>query len=486
MKKPFCSGLSLVLTILSATTLAGAQTGTESTASTSSSTVAPQAAAPSVASESPTADAGTGGASPIVDDGSNAVTAPGANLPAPTTATPGEPSATSEASAPVGDEQADDRSDKGKGKGKKKKKRKADKADKASEDDDHEMVGSDLGDSGDEAKKKLPWDTKTKISMGGLLHSQFAINDAPEAANYDFRLANARIYLEWRQGSLFDAQAEVELSRDGDRAATSWAPMRDAFVRASFDPAVRVRLGQFKRPYGRLSVTSLRELKLIRRGISDVWINEELSYGERDVGFQVDGKLGKGLELHYAFGVFNGNGRNHRDNDPNGTKDFVGRVEGWFGKHLSVGFNSSNKRFDPRADRNWIPPKSAWMSGADILFKYAGLYALVEGQYGSNYRSLNQYHTGSLLALVSYKLPITDWWQIAVEPLVKGEILKVETEVRNQQILNGTAGANLLVGDIFRLMVQGEWIEPKGLLPSNLTEARAEKRLIVQACMYTR
>ncbi|HEY5962217.1 MAG TPA: porin [Polyangiaceae bacterium] len=393
------------------------------------------------------------------------------------------------------DTTTDEPSDKGKKKKKKKRKdakSQREKAELADREDDSsdtfaavELGGGDDDDDDDGKGKKLPWEAAPKLRVGSLIHSQFAINDAPEVANNEFRLTNARIVVEWRQGSLLDAVAEVELSRDGDRESTSWAPMRDAFVRVSLDSMLRMRLGQFKRPFGKLALTPLRDLKLIRRGISDVWVNDELEYGERDVGFQVDGKVGRGYELHYALGVFNGPGRNRREDDMNGTKDFVGRVEGRFGKHVSVGFNVANKRFDPttRADQR---PTSALMGGADVLVGFGGFYGLVEGQYGDNYRSTKRYHTGSLLALVAYKIPITNFWQIAVEPVVKGEILKVETEVRDQHILNGTAGANLLIGKAFRLMVQGEWIKPTGSLPMNLNEGRAEKRLIFQAGMYTR
>lgn len=338
----------------------------------------------------------------------------------------------------------------------------------------------------------LPWEVKPKVKVGGLIHTEFSINDAPRdnqdfaTPNYDFRLTNARIFVTWEQGTFLDAQAEIELSRDRDRNAGAWAPMRDAFVRVSPDRALRLRMGQFKRPFGGLQRVSLKDLKLIRRGTSDVWVNEELHYGERDVGFQAEGKLGKGLELHYAFGVFNGTGRNRRDLDPNGTKDLVGRIEGHLGKHLTVSYNFANKRFDQSYTDYRTYPTSTWMSGGDVLVEYEGLWGYAEGQYGTNYRSAYQYHTLTGLAMVAYKFRISQLWNMALEPLVKGEVVRLETEYRDRRILNGTVGANYYLGDIFRLMVQGEWIDNQGPLPGNLAEAESEKRLIVQAAMYSR
>ena len=459
MTNPTGLGSSLLITIVFATGLATAQASNSAAAGTANSTE-------NTAVE--VGGAGSGASSSASVQSKEAADSGAAEgiTPTPTESVAATHAGTSPIAADSDTPTAPLTDGDGKKKGKKK-----DKGDK------------EKGANGD-GESKLPWETKPKIRIGGLLHSQFAINDAADSADYDFRLTNARINLEWEQGSLLDAVAEVELSRDGDREATAWAPMRDAFVRVSPHRALRMRMGQFKRPFGKLSLTSLRELKLIRRGVSDVWINEELDYGERDVGFQVEGKIGRGYELNYALGVFNGRGRNRREDDPNGVKDLVGRLEGRLGEHLSIGVNGANKRFDTSIRPGY--PNSAWMSGADVLVEYAGLYGLVEAQYGTNYVSVDRYHTGSLLALVAYRIPVTQTWQIAVEPLIKGEVLKIETEVQNRQILNGTAGVNLYVGKVFRLLVQGEWIAPKGPLPDNLGEAAAQKRLIIQAGMYTR
>jgi hypothetical protein len=75
------------------------------------------------------------------------------------------------------------------------------------------------------------------------------------------------------------------------------------------------------------------------------------------------------------------------------------------------------------------------MSGADILVERSGMYALIEGVYGSNYESPEHHHSGSLLVLFAYKIHVADFWQIAIEPLLKGEVLKTATEVKNQPML---------------------------------------------------
>lgn len=457
MNKPLCSSLSFLLGAFTAVQLAAAQDA--STTAASSAGTQPESAV----STSATSQAQTSSAAGTTTADSAAVNVARAD----------EADGTA-----VGDTSANaNQENKGKKKGK-----------KGSEAKDKDNDGKD----DDTGEAVMPWEVKPKVKVGGLIHTEFSINDAPrdnqgfETPNYDFRLTNARIFLTWEQGTLLDAQAEIELSRDRDRNPGAWAPMRDAFVRVSPDRALRLRMGQFKRPFGGLQMISLKDLKLVRRGISDVWINEELNYGERDVGFQAEGKIGKGLELHYAFGVFNGTGRNRRDLDPNGAKDLVGRIEGHLGKHLTVSYNFANKRFDQAYTEYETYPSSTWMSGGDVLFEYAGLWGYAEGQYGTNYLSNDQYHTLTGLAMVAYKFRISQIWNMALEPLVKGEIMRLESEYRDRRVLNGTLGANYYLGDIFRLMVQGEWIDNKGPLPTNLAEAESEKRLLVQAGMYTR
>ncbi|HMA94491.1 MAG TPA: porin [Polyangiaceae bacterium] len=463
MKKPLWSSLSLAIGVLAVARVGSAQVDPAPTASES-------AGAPGTSSDPSTTSTGSGAQSTGSQNGRDSNNSGG----------PVGSSGPGGAAADSDEEEEDARGSDGEdppgkdSKGKKAKKKKGDKS------------GKDDKDDKDNEDAVLPWEAKPKVKIGGLINAEFSINDAPEIPNYDFRLNNARIYLSWQQGSWLDAQAEIELSRDRDRKASSWAPMRDAYVRVSPDRAFRMRMGQFKRPFGGLQLISLKELKLIRRGISDTWINEELNYGERDAGFQLEGKFGKWFGLSYAVGVFNGSGRNRRDLDPNGTKDLVGRVEAHLGKTLRVAYNVANKRFDQSYPDYARYPSSTWMSGADVLVEAGGFYGYVEGQYGTNYQSIDQYHTASALALLAYRIPITPFWKLALEPLVKGEVLRVETEVRDRQIFNGTAGANLYVGDIFRLMIQGEWISTKGVIPENLAEARPEKCLIVQGSMFTR
>jgi hypothetical protein len=324
------------------------------------------------------------------------------------------------------------------------------------------------------------------------VHALFTAADRIDTPTYAFSINRARVGLKWDQSKLIDGAVEFELSQEEKPGTgfSGWAPLRDAFVRVSPDRALRIRAGQFKKPFGRLRLTSLRELKLVHRGITDYWITQALGYGDRDLGLQVEGRLGESPEFNYAVGVFNGNGENQKDTDLNGAKDFVGRVELAAVPWLSIGLDGSYKRFDLNTHPGY-PTNHGIMGGADFAIDTAGLYVLGEGMYGQNYLSLDGYQSWSLLLLAAYKIPLTEWWGLALEPLVKGEVLKVEAQLKRSHFLSGTVGANLHIGQYFRLMVQDEavWTSENSpdLNAANFGKHWLEQnRFFVQAAFQTR
>jgi hypothetical protein len=339
---------------------------------------------------------------------------------------------------------------------------------------------------------RSPWDKRPKLSVHGLVHALFTAADRIDTPTYAFSINRARVALRWNQSRLIDGQLEFELAEEEAAGSTisGWAPLRDAFVRVSPDRALRVRMGQFKKPFGRLRLASVRELQLVRRGIVDDWIVETLGYGDRDLGLQVEGRLGRTPEFGYALGVFNGSGLNQKDTDLNGAKDFVGRVEFAPVRWLSIGLDGSYKRFDLNTHPGY-PTNHGVMGGADFAIQTAGLYVLGEGMYGDNYLSLYGYPSWSLLLMAAYKIPLTSWWGLALEPVVKGELLKVEAELVRSHFVSGTLGANLHIGKYLRLMFQDEAVwsteNSPDLHQQNFGKSWLEQnRFFLQAALQTR
>jgi hypothetical protein len=365
----------------------------------------------------------------------------------------------------------------------------------------HEVEQTDLKLGHETAKKndesKPEWERSSKISMGGYVHTAFIQNfDSANVAN-EFRVRDARIQLKWSHGTLLDGQVEAELAKesneDSAEKSATWSPLRDAFVRVSPLKQIAIRMGQFRRPFSRIGLTSPRTLKLINRGVSDAWVNGELLFGARDIGLQLEGTFGKNWGVEYAVGVFNGTGRNQREIDGKGAKDFVGRVIGHLGKHVQVAANVANKNWDnPPATVSY--KSQAWMFGGDVAVDYKSFFGMVEGGFGDNYQAIENYlgsdskKSSYVLGLVAYKIKLTDIWDTAIEPLAKCELLSVTNGDADSNVYAGTLGANLYLGSLYRLMVQGDWIKPtnSNALPSNLGEADPLTRLTVQFALHTK
>lgn len=339
--------------------------------------------------------------------------------------------------------------------------------------------GEKKGD-GDKKKKKERWED-TKLKVDGFLHARYLWHNADAEPSHSFRMRNARLRLNWEQGDLFDAQIEAEFA-DEEQSISAWAPLRDAYVRVKPLDALRFRVGQFKKPVSGLELTARSTLALVERGLSNDWLVEELRYGDRDIGLQVEGRFGDVPRLNYAVGVFNGTGLNRDETDLNGSKDIAARVDADIVYGINVGVNVSHKRFDQGVVAEGYPP-GATLGGADFTLEIERATIYGEGMYAMNYLSRDNADSWSLLLLGAYKIPLTDQWGIALEPLAKGEILKVEDHIIDGHVWTATAGANLHVGSNFRLMVQGE---TQRAARNALPEWQDENRLFVQAALRAR
>jgi hypothetical protein len=334
-------------------------------------------------------------------------------------------------------------------------------------------------DKKDKKPKKQPWEKKPKTKVRGLLRALWLLHDDDEVPVHEFRLASARVELDWKHAKLLEATVELDAAQDS--GAPAWSALRDAYVRVKPLRELRIRAGQFKKPFSRLELRGRRKLRLIDRGITNAWIVEDLGYGERDIGVQLEGRVGDETSLSYRAGVFNGSGPNAREADLDGSKDFAARLELDHGGWLSLGMSGSHQRFDP--EMTPLLPRSGTMGEADFRLSLGRLRVLGEAMYGENQLSIDHAESWSALLLASYKIPLTRSWEMALEPVAKAEVLKIEHHVRDAHIWAATIGANYHLGRRFRLMAQGEWIRPS----ANTLDLWAEShRLLVQAIVDLR
>ena len=191
------------------------------------------------------------------------------------------------------------------------------------------------------------------IKFGGYITAKYSIDDRDgESSNGGFDLRYLRLYA---SGYCFkDFFYRFQLEACGSPGVDKGARVLDAFVEWQKYDFLKIKMGQFKRPfsfenpYSPLNVGfgSYSQATTKLAGMSDR-VGEHGS-GGRDLGFQVQGDLLKDRNdghawLHYQVGMFNGQGINHKDK--NKFKDVIGGL--WFSplKDLSIGGFGWNGRY---------------------------------------------------------------------------------------------------------------------------------------------
>jgi hypothetical protein len=331
-----------------------------------------------------------------------------------------------------------------------------------------------------------PSEAATRLDVGVQLHTRWELELEEDRTGNEFRIALARLRFNWRHDDWLRAKLQADVDQlfgDGDAGDDATAMVRDAWVEGRLHKSLRVRMGQFKRPFSRLELRSRGDLETIRRGIGNGLLIEDFGYGDRDLGLQLSGRFGKRKKqrLDYALGIFNGTGRNAPETDRNGAKDLVARLEARPIKPLSVGINGSLKLFD--TDSVPYVPSYAWAAGIDGALRLGRLRLLAEGLVGLNWdkcvyaddpadcREENDRadvpYAWSATVMASYRFPLWEAWKLALEPVLKAEVLVPDHTLDDGRIYLATAGINLHVARRLRLMVHLEEQFPEAGAPED-------------------
>lgn len=328
--------------------------------------------------------------------------------------------------------------------------------------------------------KKHKLDKKAKLKVGARIHTLWTLTDEAEQPENAFGLDMARVKFDWRQSKLVRGVLQLDVDQL-QKSASKTAVLRDAYVKVAPMQYLQFRMGQFKRQFSRVELRSRSRLETVHRGLSNDWIIEELGYGDRDLGFQVEGRVGDNDLVEYAVGVFNGSGKNAAEEDPDGSKDFVGRVEVKPLDMLSVGANGVYKTFDTSSS-SLHHPDSAWAAGGDFRLKMDGLRLLGEYLRGENFLYSDMEHmleegmwadyyhesvatSWSTVLMLTYKHKLSDKYRLALQPVVKGEYLVPDDSLDDAYVWALTSGVNLFIGKHVRLMFNSEIVRPAANAP---------------------
>jgi hypothetical protein len=224
------------------------------------------------------------------------------------------------------------------------------------------------------------------LRLRGRLQTRFEVDFEQDSSA--FSVERARFDGRWKPSDWVRLVLEFEgagLVGSNDQEDCG-VVMLDAYGRFDVHPALRIHIGQFKKPFSRLKMMSSFDLYLPVRGLlnryavtrqcswtpkqSDVVGQHEVrrachgGYGGRDVGVMVSGRFKKLARLQYYLGVFSGPGIVEGREESH--KDLVGRIQFRLFKGLRLAVNATHKLYHPGPDDPADLQFSANLFGADL------------------------------------------------------------------------------------------------------------------------
>lgn len=307
------------------------------------------------------------------------------------------------------------------------------------------------------AAQMIELDGGARIGFTGRLQVQY--NTSSLARNSEatagaipfstFETRRARLGVRLELSDWIGSEIEAEFaSRD--------VTLKYAFVNLGFDPRFAVRIGQFKKPFSLLELTSSTKILPIERGLrirglSDALLPEEqellasLGYSSYDLGVELHGRFGR---FGYQAGAFNGNGGNGQA-EPGGHA-FVGRLtlDPFPGRPLTLGAAGSRLGSGTafEVDAEW---------GA---FRRPGLHVMAEAALGDNQVDDGTFSGAQVIAAV-FK-PLNNARIEGLEPLFRVSYGNSSRAHQGDEGWLLTPGLNLYFAGRNRLMVNWEFFVP--------------------------
>lgn len=295
-----------------------------------------------------------------------------------------------------------------------------------------------------------------------------------------FEIRRARLGADVEYSDLISGKVELDF-------AMGRVQMRDVYANMNFDPKLQLRVGQFKRPFGLLSLTSSTRYPVIERGlrvrgVSDAlgardtanvltrfggrllgeeqFLLDAFEYQNFDIGAMLHGDAGA---FGYSLGVFNGTGSDSLANI--GTTSVVGRgtVKPWKQRPLVLGAAISTREVR-LTDTLEIETRygAAWEADLEYgEFRRRGVRVLAEVTGGRNLATEDD----SFLAaqgVVSYFRPVErktfEGWEVAG----RASFGDPRTDIDGDSGVLLTPGFNIYFTGRNRLMFNWDVFVPQG------------------------
>jgi len=331
----------------------------------------------------------------------------------------------------------------------------------------------------------------TSVSEGDVAAGE---SDSIASSTFETRRVRLGVRLtvnEWITGTIEPEYALGSLS------------LKQAWMNLAIDPAFEVRVGQFKKPFSLIQLTSSLDLPAIERGLrirdladamavadeaaggavlgtwaGDQVIGEEqellevFGYMGYELGVSAHGRLGA---FDYDVGVFNGTAADTRD--VNDTKSFAGRLR-WHvpvSQPLTIGASASYRE-QPIAAAASPVDGTAWEADIELgEFRHAGPHLLAEATTGTN-PGVDESFLGAQLMFSFYR-PTTGRVE-GLEPAVRLSWGDPDREVNDDAGLLVTPGFNVYLSGRTRLQLGWDVFVPQGDRFDTHHAVRAQAQLV--------
>lgn len=155
----------------------------------------------------------------------------------------------------------------------------------------------------------------SSLKIGAWMQNDLRFFFKGDPGDTQFLVRRARIDIRGSLEKMFAVRVMGEFEGDG---GTNAANLKEGWLEYNQFPTFRIKIGQFKEPYGLENLYGDLWLDFLERPMGENFIRPE-----QDLGILFFGKL-FGKRLEYGVGAFNGSGTNVAE--ANDDKDFAGRI----------------------------------------------------------------------------------------------------------------------------------------------------------------
>jgi hypothetical protein len=297
-----------------------------------------------------------------------------------------------------------------------------------------------------------------RISLTGRLQTQLNTSTADSVySTFEHRRARLGADLaidEWIEG-------RIEYNFAAQR-------LEDGWMNLALDPMLELQVGQFKKPFSRLELTSSSRIVPIEYGLrirgldasaEHYLLLEENVYLGRELGAQIHGTIGM---LGYAVGIFNGSDQNNRDH--NDAKSFAGRfnLKPFESAPFELGAGASWRdvelvdTLDERFTEEGLAVEIDALWGG---FRRPGLTLVAEVMQAENFATEDPMVGAQ--GIVSWFQPLDGGRVEGVEPLFRASYGDPTTELGDDSGILLTPGINVYFHGRNRLMLNFDYYMPE-------------------------